>query len=257
MRDPVVLENDGQKILGVIHRPVGGTSTPRPAVAIFHGLVGSKDQPHQLYVKLAEALARAGMVALRIDLRGRGDSEGETVDITPEADISDATKALEYLASLQDVDPQRLGLVGHSWGGAIAACLAGRDARVAALVMWSSAPSGVLEWSPPFREIDGRQVAELWGNLVGRAFFEGLRRINTLQEIGRTRAPLLIVYGTEDEGISAASVAAATQMLAQAGIRHEVAAIDGADHVFMRYEWEREAIDRTVAWLRTALSTQT
>jgi fermentation-respiration switch protein FrsA (DUF1100 family) len=138
----------------------------------------------------------------------------------------------------------------------IGACLAGRDARVAALAMWSSVPGGVMEWSPPFREIDGRQVAERWGNLVGRTFFEGLRRINTLQEIGRTRAPLLIVYGTEDEGVSAASVAAATQMLAQAGIRHEVAAIDGADHVFMQYEWEREAIDRTVAWLRTALSSQ-
>src|SRR5205085_8100385 len=39
MRDPVVLENDSQKIFGVIHRPVGGPSTPRPAVAIFHGLV--------------------------------------------------------------------------------------------------------------------------------------------------------------------------------------------------------------------------
>jgi dienelactone hydrolase len=126
MREPVVLENDGQKIFAVIHRPAEGTSTPRPAVAIFHGLVGSKDQPHRLYVKLAEALARAGMVALRT-----------------------------------------------------------------------------------------------------------LARINTLREIGRTHAPLLIVYGTEDEVVTAASVGAATQMLAQAGIRHEVAAIDGADHVFM------------------------
>ena len=48
-----------------------------------------------------------------------------------------------------------------------------------------------------------------------------------------------------------------SKMLTQAGIRHEVAAIDSADHVFMQYEWEREAIDRTVAWLSTALSTQT
>ena len=83
MRDPIVLENGGQKIFGVLHRPAGSPSTPRPAVAIVHGLVGSNDQPHQLYVKLAEALARAGLIALRIDCRGRGDSEGETVAITP------------------------------------------------------------------------------------------------------------------------------------------------------------------------------
>jgi uncharacterized protein len=254
MRDPVVLENDGQKIFGVIHRPAGSPSTPRPAVAIFHGLVGSKDQPHQLYVKLAEALARGGLIALRIDFRGRGDSEGETVDITPEADISDATKALDYLVAQPDVDPRHLGLIGHSWGGMIGACLAGRDARVAALVMWSSVPGGVMEWSPPFREIDGRQVAELWGNLVGRAFYEGLRHINTLREIRTTHAPLLIVYGTEDEAVSARSVEGATRRLTEAGVAHELVAIDGADHIFMRYEWEREAIDRTVDWLCHALS---
>jgi dienelactone hydrolase len=108
----------------------------------------------------------------------------------------------------------------------------------------------------PFREIDGRQVAELWGNLVGRAFYEGLRHINTLQEIRTTRAPLLIVYGTEDEAVSATSVEGATRLLAEAGVAHEVVAIDGADHIFMRYEWEREAIDRTVDWLCYALSVE-
>jgi hypothetical protein len=36
----------------------------------------------------------------------------------------------------------------------IGACLAGRDARVAALVMGSSVPGGVMEWSPQINQID-------------------------------------------------------------------------------------------------------
>ena len=48
---------------------------------------------------------------------------------------------------------------------------------------------------------------------------------------------LLIVYGTEDEAVSAMSVEGATRLLTEAGVAHEVVAIDGADHTFMRYEW--------------------
>jgi dienelactone hydrolase len=64
------------------------------------------------------------------------------------------------------------------------------------------------------------------------------------------------VYGTGDEAVSATSVEAATRLLTEAGVVHEVVAIDGADHTFMRYEWEREAIYRTVDWLCHALTLQ-
>ena len=93
-REPVMFESDGQAILGVIHRPRQPPAERLPAVVIFHGFVGSKDQPHQIFVKLAEALAAAGVIALRIDFRGRGDSEGDTVDMTFEGDMADARGAL-------------------------------------------------------------------------------------------------------------------------------------------------------------------
>ena len=109
-REPVMFESDGQAVLGVIHRPRRPRAERLPAVAIFHGFVGSKDQPHQIFVKLAEALAAAGIVALRIDFRGRGDSEGDTVDMTFEGDMADARGALDLLAAQPDVDAARLGL---------------------------------------------------------------------------------------------------------------------------------------------------
>jgi cephalosporin-C deacetylase-like acetyl esterase len=71
-REPIMFESDGQAVLGVIHRPRQPPAARLPAVAIFHGFVGSKDQPHQIFVKLAEALAAAGIVTLRVDFRGRG-----------------------------------------------------------------------------------------------------------------------------------------------------------------------------------------
>jgi hypothetical protein len=253
VREHAAIESEGQLLSCFVHRPSEGSPQPRPAVAIFHGLMGAKGGLHQLYVKLADELARVGIVALRVDFRGRGDSGGDSVDVTPQADIDDAKRALDWLEAQPDVDPACLALIGHSWGGAIAACLAGRDARVGVVAMWGSVPGGVMDWSPPMREVDGRQVAELWGNLVGQEFYEGLRHLHTLRDVTKARVPLLLVYGTEDEAVSGESASEARRALTEAGVPHEAVVIEGADHALMRYEWEREAIERTVDWLVRSL----
>jgi uncharacterized protein len=251
-REPVMFESQGQAVLGVIHRPRQPPAKRMPAVAIFHGFVGSKDQPHQIFVKLAEALAAAGVVALRIDLRGRGDSAGDTVDITFEADMADAGGALDLLAAQPDVDAARLGVLGMSWGASIAACLAGRDRRVGSTVLWAGAAE-VHTWNPPMREVEGRMVFEIFCNLVGQQFYDSLREVHPLDIIKAARGPVLIAHGTADQDVPIANALRFRDTLAAANIGHELVLIEGADHVFMRHEWERELIERSVAWLTRTL----
>jgi dienelactone hydrolase len=250
----VILRVDGQQVFGMLHQPTGAERS-RPAVAIFHGLVGSKDQPHQLFVKLAEALAQAGFVALRIDLRGRGDSEGDMAsEITPEGDVLDARAALDYLAAHAQVDAARLGVIGLSWGGTVAALIAGRDPRVAAAVLWNAAAE-VNDWRPEYQEVDGRPVVEMFGNLIGRQFYEGLRPLRVFDELSRTRGRVLLVQSEADEAIHAPVAAAqqAAQTLAAAGVPHEVVLAPEADHALMRVVWERHFIQVTVEWLQAQL----
>jgi uncharacterized protein len=251
-REPVMFESQGQAVLGVIHRPRRPPAERLPAVAIFHGFVGSKDQPHQIFVKLAEALAAAGIVALRIDLRGRGDSEGDTVDITFEADMADACGALDLLAAQPDVDAGRLGVLGMSWGAAIAACLAGRDRRIGSTALWAGTAE-VHAWNPPMREVEGRPVFEIFCNLVGKQFYDSLRGVYPLELIKAARGPVLIAHGTADQDVPVENALRLRDALAAANIAHELMLIEGADHVFMRHEWERELIERSVAWFRQTL----
>ena len=74
-RQSVVLENEGQKIFGILHRPIHVDSCP--AVLICHGLAGHKTGQYRIYVILAEKLSEAGIASFRIDFRGSGDSEGK------------------------------------------------------------------------------------------------------------------------------------------------------------------------------------
>jgi dienelactone hydrolase len=239
---------EGQQLSAFLHTP-SSADAKQPAVAIFHGLMGSKHQPHRMFVELADGLAEAGFVALRVDFRGRGDSDGASIDATPQADLVDARCAVDYLAAQPNVDASRIALVGMSWGGLIAALLNGSDPRTAATALWSSAPSERLNWSPDLRDFDGRLAAELWGNLIGAPFYEGLKQLNPLGDLLKGQGPVLMVYGSEDEITPAAQVETARAALARASRVCDVVALDGAEHNFFAVTAKQAAIAQTVRWL--------
>lgn len=251
-REPVIITSQSGRLFGVFDRPVGEASAVQPGVLILHGFLGSKDQPHRMLVDLATALAEAGLVALRIDLPGRGDSEGDSVDITVDGDRAAAGAALAYLAVQPDVDAQRLAVLGFSWGGVLAAHLAGEDKRVRGTVLWSSIPTERLAWRPEMTTVNGREVAEQWAMLVGRQFYDGMDRLRPLASILRTTGAVLAIYGTSDE-IPTNEIAAFQHALLEGRIPHEIIAVEGADHIFFRYAWKREVIQRTVVWLTQTL----
>lgn len=94
---------------------------------------------HEPFLVLADTLTRQGYAVLRYDKRGIAQSTGDysaatTVDFT-----SDAAAAVAYLRGRPDIDGARVGLVGHSEGGNIAAMLAGKDPGLAFIVMMAPA----------------------------------------------------------------------------------------------------------------------
>lgn len=77
---------------------------------------------------LADALTRAGVAVLRYDDRGVGASGGDFATATTSDFSADAEAAIAYLLSRDDIDPDQIGLLGHSEGGLVAAMLGARNA---------------------------------------------------------------------------------------------------------------------------------
>lgn len=117
---------------------------PFPAVLLIAGS-GALDRDetisyHKPFLVLADHLTRRGIAVLRVDKRGVGDSTGEKLvgdyANTTLMDLADDVFAgVEYLKSRKDIDPQRIGLLGHSEGGVIGPIVASRSSDVAFLVM--------------------------------------------------------------------------------------------------------------------------
>jgi pimeloyl-ACP methyl ester carboxylesterase len=130
-------ETAGITLAGTLTLPQG--NGPFPAVLLISGS-GAQDRNstimgHKPFLLWADTLTRRSIAVLRVDDRGVGGSERGTVQPTSLDFAGDVRAGLTFLASRTDIDPKRLGLVGHSEGANIAAIVAADDPRVRFIVM--------------------------------------------------------------------------------------------------------------------------
>ena len=252
MERPITFNNAGAQLVGVLHLP--DTPGAAPGVLLCHGFTGTKSESHFVFTKLARALADSGIAALRFDFRGSGDSEGRFQDMTISGEISDALCALDVFADLPEVDGGRLGILGLSLGGCVAACVAGRSDAVRATVLWAPVHHPHKQFTR--REI-GPEVAFPFefsgGMLLGKGFVDELPDIDPVAEILAARGPVLVLHGTEDESIPCEWSQAYVEALTGAGLPAERETIQGADHTFADVAHERAVIERSVGWFATHL----
>ena len=133
METKVGFHSDGLKLAGIVHIPHDlRPGERRAAFVILHGFGGNKDGHGQTV--MAEQLTAWGYVTMRIDFRGCGESEGEHGRIICLDQVADTSSAITYMASRPEVDPERVALVGSSFGAAVAIYTGGADPRVAAVI---------------------------------------------------------------------------------------------------------------------------
>jgi uncharacterized protein len=238
----------------MLHLPPG--SGPHPAVVLLHGFTGNASESHFMFTRLARQLAADGLAALRFDCRGSGWSDGEFVEVTVEREVADARAALDYLARQPEIDHARLGLLGFSLGGCVAALVAGRDPRVQALVLWAAvadpqAMRGRLLSEAIAPLDDPTQPIDVGGLLVGPALLRSLEQAHPTVELANYRGPGLVVHGTADARVPVGEASAYTNAL-RPGYR-QLLAVDGADHTFARVDHQRQIIGLSAAWLAAML----
>ena len=129
----------GVKLAGTLTLPSG--TGPFPAVLLITGS-GPQDRDetileHKPFLVVADDLTRRGIAVLRVDDRGTGGSTGAGQADTSVDYASDVDAGLAWLKARSDIDPKRVGLIGHSEGAVIAPMVAAHDPSVAFLVLWA------------------------------------------------------------------------------------------------------------------------
>lgn len=237
VRDVRIPVEGGSELAGLLYVPAGATeASPAPAVLAVHGYINSRETQSGFAIEFA----RRGMVVLALDQSGHGFSDPPAF-----ANGFGGPPALDWLRSLPFVDPERIGLEGHSMGGwaSLAAAAAHPDGYRSLVLVGSStgsagAPVGTTDFprnlAVVFSLYDefGRLM---WGveNAADVTASEKLRSVfggDSDIEPGR-------VYGSVEDGTA--------RMLATPRTTHP------GDHL------SREAIGDAVSWMRRTLDVPT
>lgn len=138
--EDVTFQNSAQgiKLAGTLTMPDG--VGPFPAAILITGSgPENRDEElfgHKIFLVIADYLTRRGIAVLRYDDRGVGGSTGGRWDSYTTADYAtDVTAAISFLESRKEIDPAKIGLIGHSEGGIIGPMVASESRDVAFVVM--------------------------------------------------------------------------------------------------------------------------
>jgi dienelactone hydrolase len=204
----------GGELVGTLHLPdtraIGGA-------AVLHGFGGHPDQPH--IIAACEALATAGVAALRFAYR-----DHEPPRMTLASGLADASGAIRLLKAHPDI-PEALGIVGFSFGGAVAALVAGRDSRILAAVL-AAAP----------------------------ARFGDDDKFKPVAEISRTRSRVLLIWGSRDTQVPLTNAERYAAVLSQARVSHRTVIVEGGDHDFAPATARDKMTQEVSKWCRENLA---
>lgn len=194
----------GTELYAYLAQPEG--AGPFPAVLMVHEWWGLNEE----ITEMADKLAAEGYVVLAPDTY-----RGETTALVPRAIFlrvttpedrvdEDMLAAFDYLAGLDNVDADRIGVMGFCYGGGVALRHGVENPQI-------------------------RATINLYGSTIDDpAAFGAL--------LDDSAGPVLGIFGAEDQQIPLARVAAFESALQAAGISHTVTIYDGVGHAFVNPE---------------------
>jgi uncharacterized protein len=129
----VTFPSEKLTLAGTVHVPEGTAQNARlPAFLVLHGFGSNRNAENVLGpCKMLDAL---GYATMRFDMRGCGESEGERGNLICLEQVTDTSSALTFLAKHPQIDPNRIGVIGSSFGAAVSVYTGGVDPRVAAVI---------------------------------------------------------------------------------------------------------------------------
>jgi len=232
--------SDGLPIHGQLFMPPAGGSAKHAAVIFFHG--GSRRQMllgyhYMRYYSNAYAmnqyLAARGFIVLSVNYRsgiGYGLNFREALNFgnSGGSEFNDVMGAGLYMASRADVDPQRIGVWGGSYGGYLTAMALARASKLFAAGVDMH---GVEDWSirgnRPLTALNADQLREIERTAL---------QSSPLADVKDWHSPVLLIHGDDDRNVAFNQTERLVEALRAQGVEFEELIFPGEVHEFLLEE---------------------
>jgi dienelactone hydrolase/cytochrome c553 len=290
---PVVIFSDGTRMAGDLYLPKDRQPNEKfPAIVLCAGTGGTKGGTQ---ARVAPIFARNGFVVLAFDYRGWGESESQlmAVDPQPKPDennemtikvkalrwqmnytdqTEDIRAAISFLAGEPNVDKERIGLWGSSYGGGLVTTMSALDPRVKCVAaqvpgMGGRSPRAVaaaldLHAKQARGEIEPVPIET--GKMTGKMERYSNMRVNPAKSVGfsavesaeRITSPIIFIVAENEELSNNDNVEAVHKGLLERGVPSAYHVIKGITHYGVYREGFEEATQLEVEWFTQHLKDQ-
>ncbi len=153
----------GITLVGDLYTPKDIKNNKLPAIAISGPFGAVKEQASGLY---AQTLAERGFITLAFDPSYTGESSGEPRDVaSPDINTEDFSAAVDFLSNQQNIDSERIGILGICGFGGFALNAASMDTRIKAAVTSTMYNMSRVNANGYFDAMDEKTRYELKQNL--------------------------------------------------------------------------------------------
>jgi dipeptidyl aminopeptidase/acylaminoacyl peptidase len=244
---------DGVEIPGLLYQPHGaGAGNKVPALVWVHG--GPGGQSRVGYNEFLQYLVNHGYAVYAINNRGSS-GYGKTFYSMDDrkhgdADLGDCVASKKMLIDTGWVDPERIGIVGGSYGGyMVLAALTFRPREFAVGVdiygvsNWVRTMESIPAWWGPIRESLHKEMGHPVQDL------EYLRRISPLFHAAKIERPLIVLQGANDPRVLRVESDEIVAAVRKKGVPVEYHVFENEGHGFQRRETKKQAYEATLAFL--------
>lgn len=196
-KEEIMVEANGRQVYGLGY--MKDDDKKHPAIIMCHGYNGA----HTDFTNECIYFAQNGYVAYAIDFcggSGRSKSSGASTDMTIFTEKEDLLAVFDYVAEMDNVDPEQIYLFGGSQGGLVAAMAAEERAdKVKGLALYFPAFNIPDNWRGNYKtEAEIPETVDFWGLMLGKNFFASMRDFYTFDNVGDFTNKVLIVQGDKD-----------------------------------------------------------
>jgi len=233
---------------GLLLLPPSG-EPPYPLLTILHG--GSSGRHtmrfNEAYSQVYSSLGYAVLLPNTRGSSGYGEHFGSAnVGDFGGLEVEDVLQAVEAAVSRGSVDPERLYLYGHSYGGFLVQMVVARSPRFQAAV----SEAGVSDWTAFYQTSDLADLSVQGLGGTPRSAPDRYREASPIHQVEQIDTPLLLLHGRFDRRVPPSQSERMYDALRLAGKEADLFVVDGEGHNFRRQRSVQSTFGRIHDWFR-------
>lgn len=219
-----VMSSEGLPIRWDLYAPASNSQRDFSVILFIHGFKGFKDWG--LFPDACEELARAGfgVVAINLSLNGIGDRKTEfdhpelmgrqtfSQDLSDIQTVIDALQRGQITHDKTSLNPDDIGILGHSRGGHVAVVAAAEFDAIQCLVTWGAVADYTRFWSEKMiKDWETKGFTEIPNSRTGQVFqlqkvvYDDLLahedKLSAIRRAPQLRVPSLFIHARDDESV--------------------------------------------------------